>query len=231
MRSPQSMRSVAASRGAVPLAVSSLGADLHAVWPGKVGLDPVLSSGFPPSPSGRAKSPPAADPLLQQTCISRRPRLPRPVARRRPAPRRRRERHLARRLRPGPRPLTCPPRRPKTGGGRSAPSSAGPVAGPERPPEAVVVDVRPRRRGGRPISPGSVSGRSGDRSGGGGGRAERGRTGGRFLRRTRALSPAPSVPAADIGRCRSPTARRPADLAGKRLGDVRRQWRRRRWQG
>ena len=41
----------------------------------------------------------------------------------------------------------------------------------------------------------------------------------------------PGVSAVASGRCPSPKPRRPADLAGKRLGEVRRLWWWRRWQG
>ena len=112
-----------------------------------------------------------------------------------------------------------------------APPSAGPSAGRRVSPPSLPVDIRPRSRGDRPILPANVSGRSDDCGGGGGGRAKRGRTGVGFRRRTRTLPPALSVPAASNGRCHSPTPRRPVDLAGKRLKEILRSWRQRRWQG
>jgi len=205
MPSPKSTRSVAASRvppalavpsrGAVPLAVSSLGADLHAAWPGKVGLDPVLSRGFPPSPSSRAKSPPAADPLLRQACISRRP------------------------------PRGCPAI--VAAAAMAGPSKDGLVVGSaaERgrcrrrraspPPTLVCVGLPPR--GGRPISPGSASGMSGDRGSGGDGRAERGWTARCHCRGTRA----PPRPAGTVPRPEGRAEGIPRPVVSAAVGDSR----------
>ena len=62
-------------------------------------------------------------------------------------------------------------------------------------PPPMLVDVGLPRRGGRPISPGSASGMSGDRGSGGDGRAERGWTARCYCRGTRAPPrPAGTVP-------------------------------------
>ena len=81
-------------------------------------------------------------------------------------------------------------------------------------PPPVRVDVGPRRRGDRPISPGSVSGRSDDRGGGGDGRAERGWTSRCCRRGTRGPPrPAGVVPPL-VGRGEAPTRRAASAAAG-----------------
>ena len=148
------------------------------------------------SPSGRAKSsPPSADPLPRQACLSRAPR-PLPVPSRGAVPPCDEDENAtspgdfgpvpipSRGAPPSPRGRANPPP-PFT---RCRPRPAKPPRPVARPP-ATWSSRRPRARAGAEAPEGDAK-RAGRRAGAGAGRAERGRTGIGRRRRMRALTPA-----------------------------------------
>ena len=118
-----------------------------------------------------------------------------------------------------------------TGGGPGQRTAAkrGRCRRPHASPGTVRVEVRQRRRGDRPISPGSVAEGSNGRGGGGAGSARRGWTVGCQSRGTRVPQTRSGGVSVVGGRGASATPRGQADLTWKRRRGVQwSRWRRRR---